>query len=387
MNDGSLNSSTRTLRRRRPGRPRAVHPGGILPGDTVVRWSSEDRYRLWNLKNLPEHENMNWEEFQKLGYFPGRTWVALSMAYSRVQRRLERGASVGAGLKSLKRPPSTLRQSSEAHLGKRLKREGHSEGDDDVDEYVDTSSEENSSEGDSEDEEDTDEEEATPADQDDKVSTRNILTGGPTAPDLHSSLLRQFLSDTVESKGPCNTSSHHVNNNLKIPRLPMHPPPTPTRQTSNTPIHNEPLQSTPTPRQPSIPGTPANSTLPDQFFTHAVQNLIQCAHSLAQHKTYLTRIEGNQATENTNLRQELDGVKKELFVVKKELNDVKDELKQVKETDNTTRLRELEDRVNGMQSSAELEAIKAQMNDFQKQFRLYDRLKNVFDEVKNYSSN
>ncbi|KAL4966307.1 uncharacterized protein BDV14DRAFT_199103 [Aspergillus stella-maris] len=430
MNHASTDTSARTLHGRRRGRPRTFHPGGILPGDTVVRWSSDDRYRLWTLKNQPEHKNMSFEEFQKLGYFPGRTWAALSMAYSRVQRRLERGQSIGVGLNSLKRPRPVLQQSSDTQPTKRVKHEnieednaeskkdsiydssqdGEEEETDDEEEETDDEEEE---ETDDEEEEEIDGEVALPATDDSMASARSPLPNGPPAP----------LRDPIT--------------NPEVSNQPMLPPPTPVRQTSTTPSHNEPAQSTSTSRQPSIPGTPTNVALPDQFFTHAVQNLIQCAHSLAQHKTYLTEMRSQHSTTNTtltrdlmnlgndlsavtrelklirdeymatdtlltqdlaSLRDDLSALKKELACTKerlsiteRELNNVKDELKEIKECDNTKRLQELEDKVSGMQSSApdesaEVETIKAQMTEFQKQFNLLDRLRNLFDEVKSSGS-
>ncbi|KAL4923837.1 uncharacterized protein BDV17DRAFT_230872 [Aspergillus undulatus] len=65
----------------------------------------------------------------------------------------------------------------------------------------------------------------------------------------------------------------------------------------------------PAPRQPSVP---ASMSLPDQFFTHAVQNLIQCAHALAQHKTYLSEMNMKQDAEAALVRQELQSVKQSL---------------------------------------------------------------------------
>ncbi|KAL4862202.1 hypothetical protein BDV12DRAFT_47033 [Aspergillus spectabilis] len=141
MNNNSTKARTQPSRRR--GRPRTS-----LRPESVVRWSVQDRNRLWHLKNRPEYKGFSWDQFQRLDLFPGRSSLALSMAYNRVEKKVGRGGSVLSD-NPFKRPSCAPTGSSDARPIKKPKLE-------DDDEEEESSVEEEESSGEEEDSDDED---------------------------------------------------------------------------------------------------------------------------------------------------------------------------------------------------------------------------------------
>ncbi|KAL4935777.1 hypothetical protein BDV06DRAFT_228508 [Aspergillus oleicola] len=61
-------------------------------------WTPKEKERLWNMKSLYTH--LSWDEFHRLGFFPGRTDHAVQIAWSRLRKergqpRLRRGRGSG----------------------------------------------------------------------------------------------------------------------------------------------------------------------------------------------------------------------------------------------------------------------------------------------------
>ncbi|KAE8387925.1 hypothetical protein BDV23DRAFT_160232 [Aspergillus alliaceus] len=71
------------------------------------RWTEDERRRLWRLRTLNEH--LNWDQFQRL-YFPERSYMALTKAYS--DMRMRRYATMNSNVSNGTTLPSKTSRSN-----------------------------------------------------------------------------------------------------------------------------------------------------------------------------------------------------------------------------------------------------------------------------------
>ncbi|KAL4861283.1 hypothetical protein BDV12DRAFT_204168 [Aspergillus spectabilis] len=438
MNASPLNSETPTFRRR--GRPRTS-----LKQETVVRWAAQDRNRLWYLKNQPEHQDLTWDEFQKvcyhcvwlliiesgdclrvvvmqqLDFFPGRTSLALSMAYGvqRLKKRIMRGGSIDINL--LKRAAVG---SSDEPESKRTKLEGDSKDDN----YEESSSEEDSS--------DSEYEKAVST----KVGARENSTIAPAdgRPEPTTGSSDQAHTRGSESALQSQTQKPQTQPNATpSAHATSHVPPSPTTAPNNAAQTRD--TSTSSPRTSAVPPAPARQSssassqhrttaamateqpsalsttgLSEQCIAPAVESLIQSAHVLAQH--LVIELQAQYAEKTTLLERRLDSFVQERAQMQHQLaclqgttielhGEVKNLHEQVRtigtadqekergaERSSKQLLARLEETEKGLENtklstnkrSMEVQELKAQIDQVQKQLEEYDGMKSLsmFDIMK-----